>query len=180
MALTLSPGEVKEALRELAKRLNADEVEATFYLMGGAAMCIGYLPDRRQTDDVHVKVEGFERIEPIVQAIAGERGYRPDWVNTSASKLISQMNDEADWVLWERLGAVTFYIASAPLLLAMKVAAARPNRDITDIERLLVLLNIKTWDEIQENFEHYLPGELPTLKAESLVRAILGKISQSN
>ena len=174
MSRALTPAELEEALAILGERMGQRQLEATFYLVGGAAMSIGYLPDRRLTDDIDAKVQGFERIQPLVQEMAAEFGYRPDWLNTAAAKLISQMNAESDWILWKRIGGATFYIASAELLLAMKIMASRAYRDVDDIAALMTHLDLNSFDAVSYVFEHYFPGELPPAKARNLVQAILG------
>lgn len=174
MPRALTPAELEQALAVLGERMAERQLEATFYLVGGAAMSIGYLPNRRLTDDIDAKVKGFEQIQPLVEEMAVEFGYRSDWLNTAAAKLISQMNADSDWILWRTIGGATFYIASPELLLAMKVMASRVNRDVDDIAALMSHLNLTSFDAVSYVFEHYFPGELPPAKARNLVQAILG------
>jgi hypothetical protein len=179
MHKTFTPQELEDALIELGGRLAASGVQATFYLVGGAAMSIGYLADRRSTDDIDAKVAGFDQIQPVVEQMAMEFGYRRDWLNTAAAKLISQMNTDADWVLWKSVGGATFYIASPELLLAMKVMASRANRDLDDIAALIEHLGLNSFEAVSYIFEHYFPGELPPAKANEIVSRILNSSNPS-
>ena len=174
MSGEMTPVQLEGHLLELVDLLTSSGLAADFYLVGGAAMSIGFYPGRRLTTDIDAKIASFETIQPFVLDVAERRGLNNDWVNTSAAKLISFVASESDWNLWKQVGAVRVYLASAELLLAMKIAAARPKRDLEDIAVLVEHLGLTRWSQIQYLFEHYFPGDLPTPKAEVLVRVYLG------
>lgn len=174
--LLMSPKQLETYLLLLARRLEEAEVPATFYLIGGAAMSIGYMPERRLTTDIDAKVKNFEQLKPYVAAVARDYGLAEDWLNTSASKLISQMASDQDWILWESTGTVEIYFASAELLLAMKLAASRPAKDSADIKLLLGKLEIRTVEQAEEIFEKYFPGDLLPAKALRLLSVLLSEV----
>lgn len=173
MAAEMTPVEVEQRLAELAADLVDAGLAADMYLVGGAAMSIGYFPNRRLTTDVDAKIADFDRLTPFVERIAQTHRLNPDWLNTSAAKLIGIAADDRDWQLWLHKGDVRIFIASAELLLAMKVTAARPKRDMEDIAVLAAHPGIQSWSQIEYIFEHYFPGDLPSARAESLVREFL-------
>ena len=173
----MTPAKLEFALTELATLLNTANIEADFYLVGGAAMSIGYMPDRRMTNDVDAKVKNFDSIQPFVIQIAKQHGLANDWINTAVSKLISQMAGDVDWVLWTTCGGVRYYIAGPELLLAMKVAASRPSKDAIDIAKLIEHLEISSVAHVEYLFEKYFPGEVLPQKASRLLSVLLDDVN---
>lgn len=77
MAGEMTPIEVEDRLTELAANLVEAGLSADMYLVGGAAMSIGYFPNRRLTTDVDAKISDFERLKPFVEQIAIAKSRNP-------------------------------------------------------------------------------------------------------
>lgn len=138
----MSPEQLERNLIELARRLNAVGQAVDVYLVGGAAMSIGFDPNRRLTTDIDAKIKNFEAIKPLIAEIAQDFGLADDWLNNTAAKLVSQMAQDNDWLIWKTVGQVNIYTASAELLLVMKAAASGPKKDGQDLIVLLRKLEI--------------------------------------
>lgn len=76
---------------------------------------------------------------------------------------------------WEVLYAdenITVEVASPRALLAMKLNASRPGRDVQDIANLLAICNIRNVDEAEGLLDEYCPGDGLPDKALRLPRPI--------
>lgn len=73
---------------------------------------------------------------------------------------------------WEELYSnnnITVLVASPEALLAMKVNASRPGRDVQDIANLLAICNVTNLEEISQIMNKYYPGDGISEKAERLL-----------
>lgn len=76
---------------------------------------------------------------------------------------------------WEELYSdryITLSVASPEALLAMKVNASRPGRDVQDIANLLAICNVTNLEEISQIMNKYYPGDGISEKAERLLMPI--------
>jgi hypothetical protein len=134
--------EIRELLAELGRRLHDQGVEATIYIVGGAAIALE-MDARRVTVDVDAIFHPETTVAEVAAAIAAERGLRADWLNRSARAYIPGGDDRA--VLLDIPG-LSVALASPEHLLAMKMAAFRPT-DVPDLELLFRELEISTADQ---------------------------------
>lgn len=74
--------------------------------------------------------------------------------------------------IYDRDGVVV-QVASKEALLAMKLRANLPGRDVDDIRQLLALCSISTLDEAEQHYEEFYPGDGLTDRAISMVERIL-------
>lgn len=138
----LGVDEIRELLAELGRRLHDRGVEATIYIVGGAAIALE-MDARRVTVDVDAVFRPETTVAETAAAIAAERGLRPDWLNQSARAYIP--GGDAGAVLLDIPG-LSVALASPEHLLAMKMAAFRPT-DVPDLELLFGELKITTADQ---------------------------------
>lgn len=82
-----------------------------------------------------------------------------DWLNTKAVMFQSHYDDPADWSVVIQDGDVKLSVASAQLLLAMKLLASRGSRDAEDIATLLEACGVRFLEEAQAIFDRYYPDE---------------------
>ena len=170
--VTLTRDDMIDGLRDVVARLHARGSSASIRIIGGAAMLLRYDADRRVTPDIDASIQSNDDIDAIVRAISDERGWPTDWLNSKAATFAPIAAEP----LWEPLhddDQVSICVATPGSLLAMKLRAARPARDIDDIATLLAILEIDTADEAEAVFEHYFPGELPPDRAYRLIDTIL-------
>jgi len=119
-------------LEALAAELEATGVRGEMFIVGGAAMALAY-NTRRST-----------------------RGIDANWLNDAVKGFLPG-DDPASTVLFERPG-LAVRIASPRYLLAMKVMAARVERDEDDIARLAKLSGTESvaaiLDPVQATYPH--------------------------
>ncbi len=138
-----------EGLRALAEKLEARNVYAHLYVVGGAAMAMTFSPDRTTRDiDAVIGGDGSVVLE-CVTAVVAEREWPANWLNDNVTKFVRSVPPDRDkeaTVLWAHRNLL---VSGAPpkYLLAIKVRANRPT-DNDDIRGLLDLLEIKSKDEV--------------------------------
>ena len=74
-------------------------------------------------------------VKAMAAAIARERGWPDEWLNDKVLMYKSHYDTEDDWKVLLVDGNVTVRVASAELLLAMKLLAGRGQRDGNDIDQ---------------------------------------------
>lgn len=162
MAGTLDRDDLIEGLREVVRRAHQQEItEVSIRIVGGAALRIAYF-ERSTTADIDARIEPIDKIIPIAQEIARERGWQPDWLNDKAAMFIPAWGREVEWKLIFDDENVSISVASIEALLAMKLLASanRPGRDTDDIVNLLHLNGINKVEDAEELFEAFYPGDV--------------------
>lgn len=151
---------VQELLDELAERLAKRGVEGTVYVVGGAALALGYyeLGERRLTGDIDAAYSPGTVIDEVVTEIAQERGISSSWLNQKASQFFPAHGLPEGHVVIEREG-LTVFVGPAPLLLAMKLRAARLGRDNDDIAVLIRRCDVRSVDEAIAVLDECYDGE---------------------
>lgn len=141
--------QIVELLTELGARLEAAGIEAELYIVGGAAMLLGY--DRLAvTRDIDALITPVGAIDDIARQMADERGdLPPDWLNAQVTPLLPRIADSRSWEMLAVPG-LSVNVASAEHLLAMKTRAGRGPRDLQDVAVLCEILGLtqvqQVWD----------------------------------
>ena len=133
MSTPFTREELLALLREVGAILVDRRVEATLYVVGGAAMALQF-DARRVTRDVDaaIRTDRDDLVEAV--ALVGQRhGLAPDWLNTRASAFLS--NEPDDQAIEITLPGLRIAVASPEHLIALKLRALR-DRDIDDLETL--------------------------------------------
>lgn len=168
MSPLLSPDDVRGALRELAYELREAGLPATIRVVGGAAVSL-QVGREALTRDVDALHPTSARFIDVVHRIASRRGWPNDWLNDAVKGFASHYDTDDDWEVFDSGRDVTVLIARAPLLLAMKLRAARGTRDRDDIERLLRACRVVDGDEAESIFDRYYPTEVMNHRARYLL-----------
>ena len=152
-------------------KLRAAGEPAGIRIVGGAALALRYF-DRRTTSDVdaHLHPEG-----PILLAaleVAHEEGWPENWLNSNATMFMPLYSAGLDWEVLYSDANITVSVASSHALLAMKINASRPGRDVQDIANLLAICNIRDIDRVEELMDKYYPGDGLSEKALRLLNPI--------
>ena len=169
----LTREQIRGALAALTGRLTEKNIRARLYIVGGAAMTLEYAA-RDSTHDIDARYYPKEPINSVAADIAKEYGLPDDWLNDRAAMFISPVVDDENPTLFSSTGTVTIHIASARVLLAMKIRASRPGRDVLDIEWLCKHLEVSSVDQAVEIFENYYPEDPLSNRALPILRSILG------
>lgn len=131
--------DIRSLLEDLGRRLEAQGVHATVYIVSGAAMALE-MNVRRVTADIDAIFHPEATVEAIAAEMATEHGLRHDWLNQSARAFVP--GGDASAIALDVPG-IAVALASPEHLLAMKLAAFRPT-DVPDLELLFRELDIGT------------------------------------
>ena len=178
----LSAADIGALLDELGRRMQARGVEATVYIVGGAAIALE-MDTRRVTTDVDALFHPETTVRRQAEAIAAEHGLPPDWLNTAARAFVPGGDTSA--VPYEVPGLVVS-LASPEHLLAMKMIAFRPT-DVGDLEMLFRELGIATAEaaadlaqSVYGDGSPMLPGRAELLLSAEVVIERLERLERLN
>lgn len=164
--------------RDLIAELRAAGEEAGIRLVGGAALALRYF-ERRTTSDLdslHVQPGSDDAVVAAASRVGDRRGWDPGWFNfavENADSIPSFGSRAVEWdTIYDRDGIV-IQVASKDALLAMKLRANRPGRDVDDIRQLLALCEIATIDQAEAHYEGFYPGDGLTDRAVGIVERVL-------
>lgn len=146
MTRSLDGDALRELLRELARRMQAEGLSADLYVVGGGAMLLKGI-DRSNTDDLDARVAGSDRIREIARGIGVERGLREDWLSGASDPYVPSPA-ESDYEV--QIGSVTIRTASDEVLLAMKLVADR-EKDAKDIGHLIRRLRTRSAEDLVQH-----------------------------
>lgn len=133
----LNADDIRTLLAELGSRLHERGVDATIYIVGGAAMALEF-DSRRVTTDIDAVFHPPTTVREQAEAMALEHGLPPDWLSDAVRAFVP--GDDAGAIALSVPG-LSVALASAEHLLAMKMAAFRPT-DIADLEVLFRELEV--------------------------------------
>lgn len=143
-------------LEDLADELSALGIRGEMFVVGGAAMALAY-NTRRSTRDVDAVFEPKAVVYEAARRVAARREIDPDWLNDAVKGFLPGA-DPAATVLFERPG-LAVSVGSPRYLLAMKVMAARVERDEDDIVTLARLTGLDSAGAILDVVETAYPGQ---------------------
>jgi len=167
----LSRERLLEALAGVTRILVEKEISARLYIVGGAAMSLQY-DARDATRDIDARYYPKEAVADAALQVARECGLPADWLNDEAAMFISPVIDDENPTLIMSKGAVTIHVASAKVLLAMKIRASRPGRDVPDIKFLCKFLELKSVAQAIKVFESYYPEDPLPNRALPILQSI--------
>ena len=177
MAESFTREKILSKLEELGQRLERGGERAELYIVGGAAMALAFARDR-VTRDIDAVFVPKTRIYDEARAMAAEDDtLGPDWLNDAVKGFLPTVEDSEAQVILEGPG-IRVLVASPRRLLAMKVFAARVDRDRDDILKLCHEANITTIAEVLE-LTYDLYGDLRSPKSKFLVMELLQDILPS-
>jgi Nucleotidyltransferase of unknown function (DUF6036) len=150
----LSRGDIVMLLNELASELEADGTHGDLFLVGGAAMAVAY-SRRRATRDLDAIFEPKQVIYDAARRVGDRHGLPPGWLNDGVKGFLPGADANAT-VLFDKPG-LAVRVASPGYLFAMKVLAARVERDEDDLRRLYELCGFGSVDEALDHVESIYP-----------------------
>lgn len=178
MAVLFDKAELERLIRLFASRLDDAGISGTISLVGGAALSLSYLQDREATTDIDALLPSDLRISEIIAEIAVDENLDKNWIN-DAAKAYVPFETEAQWVDLYRVGGILVRIATAELLLAMKLRADRGFRDRLDFEGLIKVCGISTMPEIEALYGGFHHQEVIAEKTRLVVIEMMKKIEKS-
>jgi hypothetical protein len=167
----LTRATILEKLQELGSRLHENGERAELYIVGGAAMALAFSRDR-VTRDIDAVFIPKSRVYEVAAAMANDdENLGPDWLNDAVKGFLPAVEDTEAQVILEHPG-IRVLVASPRRLLAMKVFAARVDRDRDDILTLCKETGVTTIEEVL-TLTHDLYGDLLTPKSKFLAIELL-------
>jgi len=166
----LTPELIRELLIELGDELaNVGQVGEVF-IVGGAALALGYA-GRESTHDIDGFFEPKREMYAAAARVAERRGLQVDWLNDAMKGFLHGEDPDRHLVLDHPF--LTVYVASPRYLLAMKLRSARIERDADDIALLLGVCGISDPSEALDLVEAAYGVAALTVKTQLLVESIL-------
>jgi hypothetical protein len=135
---------ILDALHALDEELGSRGVRANVFVVGGAAMAIAY-DARRSTADVDAVFAPADEVRHAATVVADRLGIPDDWLNDGAKGFMP--GDDPGRVTVFEGSHLQVTAASPRYLLAMKLLAARAERDRDDIRVLYGLCGFTTAEE---------------------------------
>lgn len=174
MQKVLHRDDIIRGLKQLADKATKRGISADIYVVGGAALTLRYF-DRQPTVDIDARVNRWEEISPIVEEISRENLWVENWFNVKASQFVPSWGKNAEWELIYSSAGINIFVASAEVLLMMKLAASRRGRDYLDAELLMSTTGLTDRQEIETLFSQYFPGDVLPAKAVRMLDDIFSK-----
>lgn len=155
MKTHLTPEDINKLLILLVSRLDKYGYQGEIHILGGAAMNLAYLEDRRSTADIDAVFSEREFVLDIANQIAHDEDLEPGWFNDAVRVFIPE-DVEGLWRELYSFGSVKVKIANPEFLLALKLSADRGLRDRTDIQALLPICGVTSVEQASEILKKYL------------------------
>lgn len=177
--VALERADIVAALRDLVDELRADGGGARVRLVGGAALALRYF-DRQSTSDLDAVAVGEADDAAVTAAaarVASRRSWPHSWLNFETERLgaVPWLGRPPEWVpVYDEAGVVV-EVASTETLLAMKLRAGRPGRDVDDIRHPRRLCGISRVKAAEELYEEFYPGDALSNRTLAIVAAILSE-----
>ena len=151
--------DIENLIDLFALKLDAEGIEGSISIVGGAALSLAYITDRYATTDIDATFPVHPRITEIIQEIALEQNLAQTWIN-DAVKAYVPFETVPMWVDFKKIGNIQIRIGSAEFLLAMKLKADRGFRDRPDIAALIKLCGLTSLEEIEDLYGRYQHQEI--------------------
>ena len=170
----LTGDRIRLLLLELAEELAVAGESGELFLVGGAALALGY-DARESTRDVDALFEPKLAVYEAAARVGEQAGLAPGWLNDAMKGFLH--GDDAGRRLVLDHPALKVFVASPRYLLAMKLLAARVERDAEDIELLLRLAGITEVEEALDLVESAYGRDRVPVKTSLLLEAVLSEES---
>ena len=154
----LDRDELIDGINAVIGKLRAAGQPAGIRIVGGAALALRYF-DRRTTADVDAQLRPEAPILAAAAEVADENGWPNDWLNSNATRFLPGFGTDPEWEVLFASDDITVEVASPRALLAMKLNASRPGRDVQDIANLLAICHVPDIDAAEEILSDFYPGD---------------------
>lgn len=164
----LTQQQIRALLTELGADLHVRGIRAELFVVGGAAMSLAY-NTRRATQDIDAVFEPKTEIVAAAERVAARHGLPDNWLNDAVKGFLPGPDPRQRAIL--SAPGINVSVPSPEYLLALKVAAARVDRDADDIRELARICGARSADDVLRIAEEILGGRQPVLpKTQFLVQ----------
>jgi hypothetical protein len=147
--------QIEALLTELGASLHARGLRAELFIVGGAAMALAY-NTRRSTRDIDAVFEPKTEIYAAAATLAERHGLPDKWLNDAVKGFLPGRDPNQRAIL--SAPGVNVSVPSPEYLLALKVYAARVDRDADDIRELARICGAESADEVLAIAERVMGG----------------------
>ena len=135
--------QILKLFHELGDELAEEESYATINVCGAAAMAIAYnnLKSSNDIDAVLTDFDSRDKFNECVNRVAKRHNLPDNWLNEDVKIFVNSMKEQC-FNDFGKFGSLSVRIVSEEQLLAMKLFAARENKDLDDAVMLAKSLNI--------------------------------------
>ena len=159
--------QILDLLRELGDDLDKQGVRGELFIVGGAAMALAY-NTRRSTRNIDGIFEPKTQVYETAERVGARHGLPSGWLNDAVKGLLPGDDPNARAVL--SAPGIRVSVPSPQYLLALKVVAARVDRDADDIRYLADLCGARTAADVWAITEQVMGGRQRLLpKAQFLI-----------
>lgn len=164
--VSLTHEQIRSLLIELGADLDARGLRAEFFIVGGAAMALAY-NTRRATRDVDAVFEPKSEITAAAARLGARHDLPESWLNDAVKGFLPGEDPHQRLVL--SAAGINVSVPSPEYLLALKVSAARVDRDADDIRTLAALCGAETTEAVLTIVERVMGGRLLLPKVQFLI-----------
>lgn len=154
---------LNRALQRLSEVLQERNILGNIFMVGGAAMILGYKA-RESTGDVDSVFVPKREVMNAALQVAIDLDLPNDWLNDAAKGFMPGSDPDAIAVF--RSPFLSVDVASPRYLLAMKLMSFRQDRDVGDIKFLLKECGLQTVDQGLDLMLEYFPGRPMELRSQ--------------
>lgn len=146
------------------------------FIVGGAAMALAY-STRRFTRDLDAVFEPKTEVYAAARRVGERHGLPGDWLNDAVKGLLPGNDANARDLV--SLPGLRVSVASPQYLLALKVYAARVDRDADDIRFLAHLSDADTAEDVLAITERVMSGRPLLPKSQYLVEELFPSAAET-
>lgn len=162
----LDADQLRKLLREVGQELSPKGIRGELFLVGGAALALAY-NTRRFTRDVDAVFEPKNEVYEAANRVGARHGLPEGWINDAVKGLLPGPDPQAREVF--SIPGLRVSVPSPRYLLALKVFAARVDRDSDDIRVLADLCGARTAHEVLNITEEVMGGRKLQPKSQYIV-----------
>jgi hypothetical protein len=166
-------------LHELGDELAEEQSYATINICGAAAIVIAY-NNLKTSDDIDAVLTDFDsrdKFNDCVKRVAERHNLPDNWLNEDVKIFVNSMK-EMCFIDYGKFGTLSVRIVSEEQLLAMKLFAARENKDLDDAAMLAKSLNITSKNELNNILYKYFSEKSINFMAMKLRRTNYAEVFQ--
>ncbi|MDA8071473.1 MAG: DUF6036 family nucleotidyltransferase [Actinomycetota bacterium] len=164
------------AFDKLASELSRRGLRCDMFVVGGAAMALAYVQEKR-TRDIDAVFSDPAAVYEAARTVARRMGLPGDWLNDAVRSYLLGPDVESRPV-YER-PSLQIAVASPRYLLAMKLLAARVEQDAEDIRVLYGICGLTSASEGVQLLRCYIPDASIPDHTMELLAQMFGTSSES-
>jgi acetyl-CoA carboxylase carboxyltransferase component len=142
----LTKADILRLLELLEAELDAKDVEAELYLLGGAVMCVAF-DAREATRDVDALFEPTRVVREAAARVAAKARVPDSWLNDAVKGYLSPQGEFDSFL---ELAHLKVFVPRPEYLLAMKCAAMRLGEEFHDLDDVRYLLSFLPSNNLEE------------------------------